>query len=129
MGPHDIQPNTERGNALALTASVIVALCCLIGYFILVRSTGIFVQMFIGLGVELPRTTRLVIATYSWLFPLIFGGAAIVVIVKEFLLRDVHRRLALTLIIFVLTVSSAAFAAYAMYLPLFDLAQKLSQTK
>lgn len=86
-------------------------------------------ELFKNIGVELPQATRLLIATYSWLYPLLFGGAAALVVAKEFVLRDVRHRLAVTLIIFVAAVFSAGLVQKVLYLPLLDLVQKLNQIK
>jgi len=129
METHEIQEDSERGKGLAWVAALLVSLCCICACLFLLGSTGIFTELFKGLGVELPAPTRFLIETYSWLYPLLFVGAALLVIAKEFLLRDVRRRLATTVIIFVAAVSWVGLVQYALYLPLLDLVKKLSQTK
>jgi type II secretory pathway component PulF len=120
---------SRKQKGFAWGASLFVSLCCIYVCVILTRSTGIFRGLFKDLGVELPLSTRFLVATYSWLYPLFFVGAAILVIAKDFLLRDMGRRLATTAIIFVIAISSVAMAQYVLNLPLLDLVQKLSQTK
>jgi type II secretory pathway component PulF len=129
MERHEIQENSQQGKGLAWVAALLVSLCCICTCVFLLRSTGIFRELFKGLGVELPLTTRLLIATYSWLYPLLFVGAAVLVIAKEFALRDVRSKLAATVIIFVAAVSSAGLVQYVLYLPLLELVKKLSQAK
>ena len=129
MQTQEIRENSQQGMGLAWVAALLVSLCCICTCVFLLRSTGVFAELFKGLGVELPLATRFLITTYSWLYPLLFLGAAVLVIAKEFVLRDVRRRLAATLIIFVAAVSSAGLVQYALYLPLFDLVKKLSQAK
>jgi uncharacterized membrane protein YhaH (DUF805 family) len=129
MQTQEIRENSQQGKGLAWVAALLVSLCCICTCVFLLRSTGVFAELFKGLGVELPLATRFLITTYSWLYPLLFLGAAVLVIAKEFVLRDVRRRLAATLIIFVAAVSSAGLVQYALYLPLFDLVKKLSQAK
>jgi NADH:ubiquinone oxidoreductase subunit K len=65
------------------------------------------------------------LATYAWLFPVFFVGAAILVIAKEFVMRDVRGRLAATLVIFVTAASSVGLAVLVLYLPLLELLRKL----
>ena len=117
----------EKGFSWA--ASVFVSLCCIFTCVVLLQSTGIFKELFKGLGVELPFVTRFLIATYFWLYPLLFVGAAVAVIAKEFLLRDMGRRLAATVIIFLAVISSAGLVEYVLTMPLLDLIQTLSSTK
>ena len=128
METHEMQ-DSQRGKGLAWVATLLVSLSCICACIFLLLSMGSFTELFKGLGVELPLATRFLIATYSWLFPLLFVGAAVLVIAKEFVLRDVRRRLAATVIIFVATVSWVGLVHYVLYLPLFDLVKKLNQTK
>jgi hypothetical protein len=79
-----------------------------------------------GLGVELPGATRFLLATYVWLFPVFFVGAAILVIAKEFVMRDVRGRLAATLVIFVTAASSVGLVVFVLHLPLLELVRKLA---
>jgi hypothetical protein len=129
MEKHEIQQISRKEKGFAWAASLFVSLYCIYTCVILVQSTGIFRELFKGLGVELPPATRFLIATYSWLYPVVFVGAAALVIGKEFVLRDVPRRLAATLIIFVAAVSAVGFVQYALNLPLLELVKKLSQVK
>jgi hypothetical protein len=127
MEEHEIQEHNQKGKGLAWVASVLVSLCSVWMCVILARSTGIFGELFKGLGVEPPSATRFLVATYSWLYPIVFIGSAILVIAKEFMLRDVQRRLAVTVIIFVVAMSSAGLAQYLLSEPLLDLVQKLNK--
>src|SRR6266850_3259170 len=106
MEGHEIQPSGGQAKWLGWVASMLVSLGCLFACLVLVRSIGIFNTMFQGLGVELPGATRFLLTTYAWLFPVFFVGAAILVIAKEFVMRDVRGRLAATLVIFVAAASS-----------------------
>lgn len=59
-------------------------------------STGVF-NMFNSMGVELPPATKLVIATYHFSFPIVFAGAAALVIAKQFFVRQKWMSLSITL--------------------------------
>ena len=107
-------------------ASMLVSLGCLFACLVLVRSIGIFNTLFQGLGVELPGATRFLLATYVWLFPIFFVGAAILVIAKEFVMRDVRGRLAATLIIFITAASSVGLVVLVLYLPVLELVRRLA---
>jgi hypothetical protein len=127
MEERKIQEHSQKGKGLAWLASVLVSLCSVWMCVTLARSTKIFGELFKGLGVEPPSATRFLVATYSWLYPIVFIGSAILVIAKEFILRDVQRRLAVTVIIFIVAMSSAGLAQYILNLPLLDLVQKLNK--
>ena len=83
MEPHEIHLRDLLGKILSWLLSVLLSLGCVFVSFILSRSTGIFGDLFKELGVDLPLATKFLIASYKWLYPLLFGGAAILLIVKE----------------------------------------------
>jgi type II secretory pathway component PulF len=60
---------------------------------LLVHSTDILAEMFKGLGVQLSYATKVLISNYTWIYPLLFGGAAASLIANEILVRDTSRRL------------------------------------
>lgn len=126
MEEHEIQPSGGQAKWLGWVASMLVCLGCLWTCLVLVSSMGIFNTMFQGLGVELPGATRFLLATYLWLFPIFLVGAAILVIAKEFVMRDVRGRLAATLVIFVTAASFVGLVVFVLYLPLLELVRKLA---
>ena len=126
MEEHEIQQSGSQAKWLGWGASTLVSLGCLFACLVLVRSIAIFNTLFQGLGVELPGATRFLLATYVWLFPVFFVGAAILVIAKEFVMRDVRGRLAATLVIFVTAASSVGLAVFVLYLPVLELLRKLA---
>ena len=113
--------------ALVATLTIFVSFACLVSWLILVKITPIFVVSFKGLEVNLPFPTKFLIASYSWLYPLLFGGAAVALIVQEFLVRDARRRLITTAVVFVGSAASVAVAIICLYLPLFLLTWKLGR--
>jgi uncharacterized membrane protein len=129
MENHEIEKNTQKGKGFAWVAALLVALGCICTCVFLFQSTGIFREMFKGIGVELPLATRFLITTYSWFYPLVFIGAAVLVIAKEFVLGNIQRRLAATVIVFLVVVSSVGLVQYVLYLPLLELVKRLSQAK
>jgi type II secretory pathway component PulF len=106
-----------------------VSLICLSVGFVLSQITPIYRDLFKRLGVELPLTTRFLIANYFWLYPLLFGGLALLAIAKEFWVRGTRRRLSSSGIILLATISSVGVDRFIMYLPLLTLVQKLNQAK
>ena len=125
MEEHEIQPSDGQAKWLGRGASILVSFGCLFACLVLVQSIEIFNTLFQGLGVELPGATRFLLATYVWLFPFLFVGAAILVIAKEFVMRDVRGRLAATLVIFVTAASSVGLVVFVLYLPVLELLRKL----
>ena len=83
--------------------------------------------MFKSMGVELSPLPRLVIATYHFSFPIVFGCAAALVITKQFFVRQRWVSLSITLgTAFVIGMISNEITR-ALYRPLFDLTEKLSK--
>lgn len=116
-----------------LYASWLLALVCclynLLAYLGLASATPIFAKMFEGLGVALPLPTRLLMASYWWLFPVFFIGAVILTIAKQFVpLEKRFLRLA-NLFLIVVGVAFAPLVVLTLYLPLLDLTWKLHFAK
>jgi len=116
----------DRQNSLLLWFATGLA-CLYFGwsYYSLSKATGIFSSLFGSLGVELPVSTRLVLATHILLYPLLFIGASAVVIAKELLVRSNLYRLLITLMVVFVVYSVNFCIAYVLLLPLQDLAKKL----
>jgi type II secretory pathway component PulF len=129
MESSEIERRNLIGEVFAWAVSVLVSLICLFVGLVLSRTTPVFRELFQGLGVELPLTTRFLIANYFWLYPSLFGGLAILSIVKEFRVRGTRRRLSASGIILLAAISSVGLERFIMYLPLLDLIQKLNQAK
>ena len=112
-----------------LTWTVTVAACA---YFVwsgvaLYSSVGIFARMFESMGVDLHLSTKLVLGSY-WLFlPLLFGGAVVLVIGKQFFVRDKWISLAITLGVTVMIDVVSNVVVRALYSPLFELIEKLNK--
>ena len=121
----EFTPMPQKVLTPALT--IFVSFACLASWLILVKITPIFAVLFKGLEVSLPFPTKFLIASYSWLYPLLFGGAAVAVIVQEFLVRDARRRLITTAVVFVGSAASVGMAIICLYLPLFLLTWKLGR--
>jgi hypothetical protein len=129
MESHEIQVRSLIGKILAWALSGIVSLICLLVGFVLSRTTPVLGDMFKELGVELPLATKFLIANCSWLYPLFFGGLAVLSIAKELWVHATRRRLSASGIILMAAFSSVGLERLIMYLPMFDLVQKLNQAK
>jgi type II secretory pathway component PulF len=129
METREIQIISRKEKGFSWGASVFVSVCCIFTCVTSVQFTGTFTELFKGLGVELPLATRFLIATYSWLYPLFYIGTAVLVIAKEFVLRNMRHRLVTTAVVFLAAISSVEPVQYILYLPMLDLVKKLSQAK
>ena len=127
--PHEKEfpANAPRKPWIMWLFALVCCLYYLVAYFELAGAAPIFAKLFKELGVELPLLTRLLMANYSWLFPVLFVGAVILTIAKEFL---TVKRLPLRVVNLFLGVVGIGFvplALLALYMPLFDLIRKLSK--
>jgi hypothetical protein len=124
----DKSDGSERpGSVLTWTATI---LAC--AYFTwigasLCYSTSVFKNMFVSMGTELHGPTLIVIASYPWLYPILFGGAATVVIAKQFFVRRKWVNLTITLGTAVVVDVISSGIVRALYRPLLDLMEKVSK--
>ena len=79
------------------------------------------------MGVQLPASTRFVIANESWFYAVLFIGAAALILAKEFLIRDKRLSLGVTLMLSLLMIFAADWIRGTFLQPLLDLAEKLSR--
>ena len=119
----------SRINILSWAMTIFVIFWCLVFCLALVNSTGTFATLFSALDVQPPFVTRFLLANHKWVYPLLFSATGLFVLAKEFVVRDARSRLATTAIVFVATVSSLGLVIYVLYLPMFDLINKLGKSK
>src|SRR4051812_30254512 len=86
-----------RGSVFTWIATILACAYVMGTGVMLYVSTPKFIDMYLSMGVELPLPTRLVIATYRFLYPLWFGGATVLVIAKQFSVREKWPNLSITL--------------------------------
>lgn len=86
-----------------------------------------FIDMYSSMGVELPLPTRIVIAFYRFVYPVLFGGASSLVIAKQFFVREKWVSLSITLAAIVMVNIISGGTVWALYQPLFDMAEKLNK--
>lgn len=79
------------------------------------------------MGVDLPVSTAVVIATYRWLYPLLFLGTTALLVGKQFYVREKWPSMTLTLVTVVVIDVVANGIVSALYRPLLDLIEKLSK--
>ena len=111
---------------LAWTADGVVGLYFAWMSFSLWRNTDTFARMFAGLGAQLPTTTRFVVEHGAWFYPAVFAILLVVLVGKEFLIRD--KRISTMATFLMACVGQFAFHALTTvyYLPMFDMMRKLA---
>lgn len=82
-------------------------------------------DMYVSMKVELTFGAAFIINSRLWLYPLLFATAAIVVVVKEFYLRDKRLSLAVTWILASGIFGIVASIHEALYAPIWALLEKL----
>jgi hypothetical protein len=86
-----------------------------------------FMNMYVSMGIELPLSTRIVIGFYRLGFPFLFGGAVVLLIGKQFSVREKWPNLSITLATVVVVSIIGSWIVRALYRPIFDLTEKLSK--
>jgi type II secretory pathway component PulF len=90
-------------------------------------STRTFVNMYSSMGVDLPFLTRIIIWFYPVLYPTLFGGAAILVIAKQYFVREKWVNISATLGTVLVADFFSNVIVGALYRPLWDLMEKLNK--
>jgi len=125
----ELPTNTPPNSRVPWPFAVACCLYYLLAYRGLANAAPILAKLHEGLGTALPLPTRLLMAGYSWLLPLCFGGAVILTIFKQFVpLEKPHLR-AVNLILIFLGVVLPSLVIFVFYLPLFDLIWKLQSAR
>ena len=123
---HEANP-AARGSVLTWTATILACAYVIWTGVMLYVSMPKFIDMYLSMGVELPLPTRLVIATYRFGYPFLFGGATVLLIGKQFSVREKWISLGITLGAVVVVDIISRGTVWALYHPLFDLMEKLNK--
>jgi cytosine/uracil/thiamine/allantoin permease len=127
-GLEPLQANpAQRGSIFTWIATILACAYIVWTGVMLYMSTPKFVDMYNSMGVELPLSTRIVIATYRFGYPLWFGGATALVIVKQFYMREKWPNLSISLAAVVMVDIISRVIIWALYRPLFDVMEKLNK--
>ncbi|MGC2284953.1 MAG: hypothetical protein WA542_06885 [Candidatus Acidiferrum sp.] len=129
METYGIHSRPRLSVAITWLATGVVAFLCSVLGLASPRIIDIFGELFRGLGVDLPLPTRFLMSTYVWLLPFFFTVLTVIVIAKEFVVRELRRRILLTASVFLGAVISVALVIFILYLPELALAAKLVKTK
>ena len=118
-------PNTPLHWRLRWPFAVACCLYFLLAYLFLATATPTFAKLFEGLSVDLPLPTRLLMKSYSWLFPVFFVGAVILTIAKQIVPLDKSRLRIANLILIFVGVVFLPLVILDFYLPWLVLVYKL----
>lgn len=124
----DKSDGSERpGSLLTWTATI---LAC--AYFAwiggsLYYSTPVFINMFKSMGVELRGPAWFVMQSYYWTYPILFAGAAALVLAKQFYIRQKWVSLTITLAATLAVDVISNGIVRALYRPLFDFVEKVNK--
>lgn len=115
------------GTSLTWSLSLVACAYCLWMGATLFFTTRTFVSMYSNIGVDLSFSTKIIIAFYRMLYPILFGGTAALVIVKQYFVREKWANISATLgTVLVANIVSNGIAS-ALYRPLLDLTEKLNK--
>jgi hypothetical protein len=112
---------------LSWVLSAYVAFQCVLTTIVTIRIVPIFADMLRAVQVELPWPTRLLLATYYWSLPIFFFLLILLVIGKEFAIKENRRKFVVTGEVFLAAVFTPGLVILILYLPLFVLIRKLSE--
>jgi type II secretory pathway component PulF len=119
--------NKRPGNILTWTATILACAYVVSTGVMLYVSMPKFVEKYISMGVELPLPTKIVIGFYRLGFPVLFGGATVLLIGKQFSVREKWPNLIITLATVVMADIISRTIIWALYRPMFDLMEKLNK--
>lgn len=127
-GPGFHQANSPgRGSVFTWTATILACAYIVCTGVMLYLSTPKFIDMYSSMGVELPLPTKIVIATYRFGYPFWFGGATVLLIGKQFSVREKWRNLSITLATVVVVTIIENWVVRALYRPMLDMVEKLNK--
>jgi type II secretory pathway component PulF len=85
-----------RGSVFTWIATILACAYIVWSGAMLYLSTPKFIDMYLSIGVELPLATRIVIGFYRLGYPFLFGGAVVLLVGKQFSVREKWPNLSIT---------------------------------
>ena len=119
--------NKRPGNILTWIATILACAYVVWTGTMFYASTPKFIDMYINMGVDLPLSTKIVIGFYRLGYPFLFGGAVVLLIGKQFSVREKWPNLSVTLATVLVVAIFGDWIVRALYRPLFELAERLSK--
>jgi len=108
---------------------VTIAACCYFAWigFSLYRLTAVSVNLFANNAVEMRQGTLFLVANYGWYYPMLFGGAAALVLAKQLFVPARWPNIVLTVTIAFVVALAGNQIQSSLYQPVFDLLEKISK--
>ena len=129
MNTLSTQSPSQPSSVRSWLATGFVGLFCIVFALASGHFVEPFISLFRGLSVELPWPTRFLLATYTWLLPLLFIVLAALVILKEFSACEPSRKFLLTRRTFFAVLVTAGLTILTLYLPVLTMGVKLGKAK
>jgi len=129
MNLSHLRAQSQGSLAISWGVTVFVAFFCLL---LALASRGMirpFDALFQGLSVEVPWPTRFLLATYSWLLPVLYLSLGLVAISVQSSKRDFRTKRLAIVRIFLGAIVSAGLVIFILYLPLLTIASKLNDAR
>ena len=118
---------TRPGTALTWGLSLVACAYCLWMGGTLIYSAHAFAGLYSTIGVHLPFSSRIVVGFYGVLYPILYGGAAVLVIAKQYFVREKWVNISITMGTVLVADFIANMSINALYGPILDLPEKLSK--
>ena len=125
----DLPPNAPQKSRVPWLYAVACCLYYLLIYRGFALATPIFAKLHEGLGIEIPFPTRLLMATYRWAYPVLFLGAVVLTIVKQFVPLEKLRLRVTNLTLIFVGIVFPPLVIVTFYLPLWILIWKLKAAR
>jgi hypothetical protein len=119
--------NNRPGNVFTWIATVLACAYIVWSGTMLYLSTPIFINMFKSMGVELQGPAWFVMQNYYWTYPILFAGAAALVLAKQFYVREKWPNLSITLAAVLVVDMISRGIVWALYRPLFEFMEKVNK--
>ncbi len=90
-------------------------------------STSKFMELFVSFDVQLPSATRMLVTNYRWLLPVWFGGAVLLMVAKQYFVRENAINLTIT---FATTITMSVLSGQIvrmLYQPILGMSDKLNK--
>ena len=117
----------KPGTPLTWGLSLVACAYCLWMGATLFYSAHAFANLYSTIGVHLPFLSRIILGFYGVLYPILYGGAAILVIAKQYFVREKWVNISVTMSTVLVADFIGNLSVNALYRPLWDLPEKLSK--
>jgi type II secretory pathway component PulF len=116
-----------RGSVFTWIATILACAYIVWSGTMLYLATPKIIDMFCSMGVDLPLPTRIVIGFYRFAYPVLFGGAAALVLAKQFYVRQKWPNLSITLAAVLVVDIISRGIVWVLYRPLFEFMEKVNK--